>query len=79
MHKRLSEFVSSFDLLCKYQFGFRESYGTDLALKTFMNKILHAMDAGDYVLPVFLDLRKAFDTVDHEFFFRKNLIIMISG
>ena len=65
MNKRLNEFIKLHNLLHKYQFGFREGHGTDLALITIVDKISETLDAGDYVLGVFLDLRKAFDTDNH--------------
>ena len=71
MYKRLMEFVKSCNLLYKYQFGFREQHGTDLALITLIDKISKALDEGDYVLGVFLDLSKAFDTVSHEILLSK--------
>lgn len=53
------------NLLYEYQFGFREGHGTDLALITIVDKLSEALGVGDYVLRVFLDLHKAFDTVNH--------------
>jgi hypothetical protein len=37
-----------------------------LALTILVDKILTAMDKGDYIIGVFLDFKKAFDTVNHE-------------
>ena len=42
-----------------------------MALITLVDKILKAIDKGDYVLGIFLDLSKAFDTADHSIPFNK--------
>ena len=44
MYKRLMEFVKSCNILYKYQFGFREQHGTDLALITLIDKIAKVLD-----------------------------------
>ena len=53
------------------QFGFRENHGTNIALTFLYNKILKSLDNGDYVLGLFLDFKKAFDTVNHDILLRK--------
>ena len=58
-------FFNKHNLFYKYQFGFRKRHGTDIALIVLIDKIMSALNEGDYVLGVFLDLSKAFDTVDH--------------
>ena len=52
-------------MLYKYQFGFREKHGTNMASIVLVDEILKALDEGKIVLEAFLDLSKAFDTVDH--------------
>ena len=47
------------------QFGFRKSHSTHMALLTLMDKLVHAIENGEYVMGVFLDFSKAFDTVKH--------------
>ena len=36
---------------------------------TLVNKIISCLDNGDLVIGVFLDIKKAFDTVDHKILF----------
>ena len=61
---RFFSFIKKYDLLYKYQFGFRQGFGTDIALVYLIDKISKAPDEGEIVLGVFLDLSrpKAFDT-----------------
>ena len=66
MYNRLLNFINENKLLYKYQFGFREEHGTDIALIVLIDKIMQAFNEGEIVLGVFLDLSKAFDTVNHE-------------
>ena len=53
-------------MLFEYQFGFRKLYSTTLALIEFTDKVRSLLDEGNYVICLFVDLTKAFDTVDHE-------------
>ena len=64
MHKRVYKFLNQSDYFYKYQFGFRETYSTELALITLNDKICTAFDRNRNILGIFLDLSKAFDTVN---------------
>ena len=66
MYDRLLLFLNQRKLLWKYQFGFREKHSTNLALILLMDKITSAIENGEYVLWIFLDFSKAFDTVNHK-------------
>ena len=61
MYSKILSFFNKHNLFYKYQFGFRERHGTDITLIVCIDKILSALNEGDYVLGVFLDLSKAFD------------------
>ena len=51
-------------MLSEFQYGFRKSYSTELAVTVFTDNIRRAMDCGKMNGAIFIDLRKAFDTVD---------------
>ena len=46
MYIRLFCFIKTYDLLYKYQFGFRQGFGTDTALVFLIDKILKVLDEG---------------------------------
>ena len=71
MYKRLIAFINANDLLYKFQFGFREKHSTYMPLIIILDKITEALDNGNYVIGLFLDFRKAFDTVNHKILLEK--------
>ena len=58
------EFLDENNILYEYQFGFRKNHSTSHAIITLVERVTKALDTGKYVVGVFLDLKKAFDTVD---------------
>ena len=69
MYNRLIEYINENKLLYKYQFGFQKGKSTYMAVLTLVDTI--SLDNGDYVIGVFLDFSKAFDTVDHNILLKK--------
>ena len=53
-------------LIYDKQFGFRSNYSTNHAIISITENIRSLVDAGLFVCGVFVDLEKAFDTVNHE-------------
>ena len=66
IYKRLRKFLIKYNVLYKYQFGFRPGYSTDMALIEIVDNIKTAIDDNKFVCGTFLDLSKAFDTVNHK-------------
>ena len=64
VHKRLTTFLKKNAIFYEKQFGFRKHSITD-ALFEITEKIKQVCDAGQFTCGVFLDLQKAFDTVNH--------------
>ena len=65
MYNHLINFIDANKIVYKYQFGFRKSHSTIHAIISLVEKVNNAMDSGNISIGIFLDLRKAFDTVDH--------------
>ena len=64
-------FLMNTNPLFSYQFGFRKSHSTYMALMTLMDNLINFLDNGEYVIGIFLDFSKAFDTVDHGILLQK--------
>ena len=71
MYNRLISFLERNKILFKNQFGFRKQHSTYMALVLLLDKIVKALENGEYVIGIFLDFSKAFDTVDHNILLKK--------
>ena len=65
MYKRLKIFFEKNLVLYEKQYGFRDKYSTQHALIDMVNNIQNNMEEKLFSCGIFLDLKKAFDTVDH--------------
>lgn len=71
MYNRLLNFLEKKNILYAKQFGFRANHSTDHAILTIIDKIQLAIEERDYSCGIFLDLSKAFDTIDHGILIKK--------
>ena len=71
VYVRLHQFLVKNKVLYKFQFGFRKHHSTALALIDVIDSCYKNIDSGNKVLGVFLDLQKAFDTVNHDILLHK--------
>ena len=65
MYNRIISFLTDQKILYERQFGFRKHHSTYMPLMLLIDKLAKAMEEKEYVIGVFLDFSKAFDTVDH--------------
>ena len=70
MYKRLYTFLNNNNIY-NLQFGFRQQYSTSHVLINITENIRKALDDGNIGCGVFVDLQKAFDTVDHQILLAK--------
>ena len=71
VYNRIEEFLTSTKQLYPLQFGFRKNFSTNHALLSIVEQVREAMDSKMYSCGVFIDLEKAFDTVNHEILLQK--------
>jgi len=70
MHKRLYEYLQKANILNDYQSGFRKHHSTSLALIDVVDSIYNHLDLDDIVMGIYVDLHKAFDTVNHDILYK---------
>ena len=71
IHSRVEKFLEDNKCLYSLQFGFRRSHSTNHALVEITENIRKALDNKEFTAAVFVDLQKAFDTVNHEIILAK--------
>ena len=69
--KQLSTYLNEHKLLYDSQYGFRAGHSTELASIELIDRITQALDKGKIPISIFLDLSKAFDTLDHVILLQK--------
>ena len=87
VHNRLSLFLERNDLLCDEQNGFRRDRSTTQSIVKLTDSLFTAINNQEISIAIFIDLKKAFDTVNHSILLRKlehlgikgNLLLWISN
>lgn len=77
--RRLNNFVDRHKLFMDSQYGFRSGSSTSMALMELVEQITSCIEKKKYALGIFIDLKKAFDTIDHEILLKKMEIYGIRG
>ena len=79
LHDKLYNYLTKFDLFSDTQFGFRKFHSTAGALLDCTNEWYINLDRKMFNLVVLIDLKKAFDTVDHQILLSKLELYGIKG
>ena len=66
----MTDFFDSNQIIYKYPFRFRKEHSTQQEIISLVEKITISLDSRDIVIGIFLDLKEAFDTVDHRIMIR---------
>ena len=71
VYLQVSTYLEKYNILNKFQFGFRKGRSTEQAIVEISDKLKKAIDNNLYTCGVFLDIAKAFDTVNHQILLKK--------
>ena len=71
MYRRLYRFLEHHKVLYSLQFGFRENHSIDHALVSLTEAVRNTLDNKRLGCGIFIDLQKAFDTVNHRILLSK--------
>lgn len=78
-YNRLLSFLDKHHVFSDNQFGFRQKLSTEHAVIDLVEAVTDALDRGEHSIGVFIDLKKAFDTVDHSILIDKLVWYGIRG
>ena len=79
IHIRIVKFLTKFKILSDGQFGFRKNIGTKEVLAKITNILFNKIDNGLPTIVTYLDLAKAFDTINYNILFHKLISYGLRG
>lgn len=70
-NNQLTEYLESTNKLSSIQHGFRTGKSVISAAVAFIESLIESVDSGEYTVGIFMDLSKAFDSVNHSLLIKK--------
>ena len=71
VYDQLNHFLEKENIQFKHQFAFRKNYSTEQAILELTDNLKMKIDCNEVICSIFLDLTKAFDTVNHQILLQK--------
>ena len=71
IHERMMAFIDKHNILSKTQFGFRKGHSTSHGISHLNEQIIENIEKQKVTAVLFMDLKSAFDTVDHNILLKK--------
>ena len=63
---RIFKFIDDHNILYNHQFGFKKNHSTYLAINALVTKFHESAESSEFMLGLFIDLSRAFDTISHK-------------
>ena len=79
IYNRIYNFITKYSIITKKQFGFLKNISTETAISHLTEYLYDALDSRDITCNIFIDLRKAFDSVKHSILLKKLELYGIRG
>ena len=79
MYNRLYKYLTDQKILHPQQFGFRKGHSTEHAIAQLVDQIYESFEDDNYTGGIFVDLSKAFDTVNHTILLKNLEIYGVTG
>ena len=71
MYNRMMKFINKYNILTTCQYGFRPNHSTNFAIIDLINAITQHLNNKSKAAALFIDISKAFDSLNHNILLRK--------
>ena len=79
IYSNLTKYVEINNILCHQQSGFRKNFNVNIAITKLLENVISSIEKKEIGICIFLDLKKAFDMVDHTILLRKLELYGVRG
>ena len=78
-NNRMEKFIEKYHLMHDSQYGFRTNTSTSMAILEFLEEVTSSLDKKKTTIGVFIDLKKAFDTIDLTLLLKNYIVMVLEG